>query len=399
MLASFRLAHYHLTLEALEPLHLPPFKGSALRGGFGHTFKRLVCFSPKGTHGQSQLCGKRCELGNACPYGYVFETTPPDESEVLSNLSEVPRPFVIEPPDDRREHIPPGERLTFGLTLVGRGINYLPYFIAVFRELGKIGLGRPFDTAQGRQRGKYRLLAMDAISTLSPNPSPFGPLRSPSQGEGSTPFPYEGVPSAVLQGGSTQGRGGGAAPSPYQGEGWGEGGDTIIPIYRAEDDMIRTANTTISGEAITAHAAALPADHITLNFLTPTRLKHRGHWVDEGPPFHILVKVLLGRVSSLSYFHCGHKLEADFRGLIDRAAEVRIAQSETGWRDWSRFSGRQKQRVEMGGLVGQVTYSGDLRDYLPLLALGELVHVGKGTVFGNGQYRIVGSVGARSRDE
>jgi hypothetical protein len=342
---AFTLAHYRLTLEALEPLHLPPFKGSALRGGFGHTFKRLVCFQPK-------TCGKRCELGNACPYGYIFETTPPDESEVLSNLSEVPRPFIIEPPDDRREHIPPGERLTFGLTLVGRGINYLPYFIAVFRELGQVGLGKT--------RGKYRLLAVDAISTLSPNPSPFGPLRSPSQGEG---------------------RGGG------------------LPIYRAEDDMIRTANTTISGDAITAHAATLPPDRITLDFLTPTRLKHRGRWVREGPPFHVLVKVLLGRVSSLSYFHCGHKLEADFRGLIDRAAEVRIARSETGWRDWSRFSGRQKQRVEMGGLVGQVTYSGDLRDYLPLLALGELVHVGKGTVFGNGQYRIVGSVGARSRDE
>jgi CRISPR/Cas system endoribonuclease Cas6 (RAMP superfamily) len=42
----------------------------------------------------------------------------------------------------------------------------------------------------------------------------------------------------------------------------------------------------------------------------------------------------------------------------------------------------------MGGLVGRVTYEGDLSDYLPLLALGELVHVGKGTVFGNGQYQI-----------
>jgi hypothetical protein len=29
-----------------------------------------------------------------------------------------------------------------------------------------------------------------------------------------------------------------------------------------------------------------------------------------------------------------------------------------------------------------------LRDYLPLLALGELVHVGKGVVFGNGKYAI-----------
>ena len=35
MLSAFRLAHYRLTLEALDALHLPPFKGSALRGGFG----------------------------------------------------------------------------------------------------------------------------------------------------------------------------------------------------------------------------------------------------------------------------------------------------------------------------------------------------------------------------
>lgn len=338
---TFSLAHYRLTLETLDPLHLPPNKGSALRGGFGHTFKRLACAEP-------WPCGQRCERGNACPYGYIFETTPPDESEVLSNLSEVPRPFVIEPPADRREHIPPGDRLTFGLTLVGRGINCLPYFIAVFRELGKIGLGRT--------RGKYRLLAVDAISSPSPALSEASLKRS-----GRDPL-----------------------------AGRAAGGESI-PIYRAEDDMIHTANTTLSGDTITARAATLPADRITLDFLTPTRLKHRGRWVDEGPPFHVLVKVLLGRISSLSYFHCGHKLEADFRGLIDRAAEVRIVQSETDWRDWSRFSGRQKQRVEMGGLVGQVTYAGDLRPYLPLLALGELVHVGKGTVFGNGQYRVVAS--------
>jgi hypothetical protein len=152
--------------------------------------------------------------------------------------------------------------------------------------------------------------------------------------------------------------------------------------------MIRTANATLSGDAITARAATLPPDRITLDFLTPTRLKHQGRWVEAGPPFHVLVKTLLGRISSLSYFHCGHKLEADFRGLIDRAGAVRMAPSQTNWQDWSRFSGRQKQRVEMGGLVGQVTYAGDLRDYLPLLALGEWVHVGKGTVFGNGKYVI-----------
>jgi hypothetical protein len=380
--SGFKLARYRFTLEALEPLHLPPFKGSALRGGFGHTFKRLVCFSSKGTYpqgafpgprsgapgrggsGQPKPCGARCQVGNACPYGYIFETAPPADSEVLRTIKEVARPFVIQPPLDRREVIPAGERLTFGLVLIGQGINYLPYFIAAFRELGRAGLGRA--------RGKYWLLALDAISTLSP--------ALPLRGGGSAPLSLEG-----------RGAGGeGVSPAPSQGEGWGGGGDIIIPIYRAADETIRAVNATISADLITARAATLPADGVTLEFMTPTRLKHKGRWVDDGPPFHVLLRRLLDRVSSLSYFHCGQMFEADFRGLIERAAGVRIARAQTRWEDWARFSGRQKQRVEMGGLVGWVTYSGDLSEYRPLLALGELVHVGKGTVFGNGRY-VVGS--------
>jgi len=98
---------------------------------------------------------------------------------------------------------------------------------------------------------------------------------------------------------------------------------------------------------------------------------------------------LLGRISSLSYFHCGQRLEVDFRGLIDQAAAVQIATAETHWEDWERFSTRQKKRIAMGGLVGRVTYQGDLGPYLPLLSAGEFIHVGKGNVFGNGQYRLV----------
>ncbi|MFC1976141.1 hypothetical protein ACFLXQ_07065, partial [Chloroflexota bacterium] len=98
--AAFKLAQYRLTLEALEPLKLAPFRGSALRGGFGHTFKRLACQ-------QSWPCDKKCKLGNTCSYGYIFETAPSANAEVLRNFSEVPRPFIIEPPNDRRIRIPP----------------------------------------------------------------------------------------------------------------------------------------------------------------------------------------------------------------------------------------------------------------------------------------------------
>lgn len=315
-LTHFNLACYRLTLQALDPLQLPPVKSSALRGGFGHTFKRLVCFSPT-------ACQAACHLANQCPYGYIFETAPPADSEVLRNLQEVPRPFIIVSPSDRNRVIQPGQRLSFGLTLVGQGMQYLAYFVLVFRELGRVGLGRDL--------GKFFLASMEAVS-------------------------------------------------PYTAE--------TVPVYQATDDLVRSAQLTVTGQAIHTRAASLPPNQLTLHFLTPTRLKHAGYWIEQGPPFQALVKALLGRISSLSYFHCGQQFQADFRGLIDRAARVRIVHSQTHWEDWSRFSGRQRQRIELGGLVGQITYAGDLQEYLPLLALGELVHTGKGTVFGNGQFQI-----------
>jgi hypothetical protein len=301
---NFSLTRYRLTLEALEPLRLASYKGSALRGGFGHTFKRLACTQP-------WPCDKVCRAGNACAYGYIFETAPPDNAEVLRNLENVPRPFIIEPPKDTRTAVAAGETLAFGLTLIGRGMAYHRSFEAVFRELGRVGLGKP--------PGRYELLSMALTAEVE----------------------------------STQ---------------------------------------------LMTLAATLPPDRLTLNFLTPTRLKHQGRWTFEGPPFAVLIKALLGRVSSLSYFHCGQPFETDFRGLIDQAATVRIVHSETRWEEWSRYSGRQQQRIEMGGLVGQVTYEGDLSDYHPLLVLGELIHVGKGTVFGNGQYRIARGESDRESD-
>lgn len=314
---AFRLAHYRLTLEAVDDLHLPPFKGSALRGGFGHTFKRLACMEPR-------RCDKQCRRGNACAYGYVFETTPPRDSETLSTFSEVPRPFVIAPAPDRRELIRPGERLTFGLTLIGQGIEHLPYFLVVFKEMGQNGLGR--------NRGRFRLETVNGV-------------------------------------GLAQGR--------------------LVPVYDVADETIRGDDLALTGQAVAARAATLPTDRLTLDFLTPTRLKQRGDWVWEGPPFEVLVRTLLGRVSSLSYFHCGQRLEIDFRAMIDRAAAIKIAAAESHWEDWERVSSRQKRHIKMGGLVGRVTYEGELEPYLALLTLGELIHVGKGTVFGNGQYRIV----------
>jgi hypothetical protein len=45
--------------------------------------------------------------------------------------------------------------------------------------------------------------------------------------------------------------------------------------------------------------------------------------------------------------------------------------------------------MKMGGFVGKVDYQGNLAEFVPLLKLGERIHVVKGTAFGLGRYEIM----------
>jgi CRISPR/Cas system endoribonuclease Cas6 (RAMP superfamily) len=68
---------------------------------------------------------------------------------------------------------------------------------------------------------------------------------------------------------------------------------------------------------------------------------------------------------------------------------VRTVKDRLEWRDWERYSARQDTRMRLGGVVGEVMYEGQLGRFLPFLRLGEQVHVGNGTAFGLGAFRIV----------
>ena len=72
--------------------------------------------------------------------------------------------------------------------------------------------------------------------------------------------------------------------------------------------------------------------------------------------------------------------------MLAQAKKIQITDNQATWHDLPRFSGRQKQWMKFGGLLGSITYAGDLRPFLPFLAVGEWTHVGGKTSFGLGKY-------------
>ena len=79
----------------------------------------------------------------------------------------------------------------------------------------------------------------------------------------------------------------------------------------------------------------------------------------------------------------------NYRQWIERAAGVTAVETALRWHDWERYSQRQKQKMKLGGLVGEVEFAGEWQPFLPLLRLGAALHVGNGTGFGLGRYEIL----------
>ncbi len=124
---------------------LPSWKGSLIRGAFGHALRRTVCTMK---HGQE--C-KECMLRSQCAYTRLFETfvtKPPPP--FLKGLPDAPRPFIFEPMDDNKSYNA-GDILWFDLILIGDIVQYLPYVVFAIYQMGKTGLGRnryPFELNQ-----------------------------------------------------------------------------------------------------------------------------------------------------------------------------------------------------------------------------------------------------------
>ena len=215
--------------------------GSTLRGSFAQVFRQLVCVKRK------EVC-KNCLLKENCPYHFVFETSPPPKTEALRNYSDIPRPFVLEPPLEQKTDYLPGENLCFKLLLFGRAKNLLPYFIVTLEEMGNIGMGK-----------------------------------------GRRPFNVKEIATVALNGQSER-----------------------EIIYYGVDKTVRAKESLVTAKEIWRLAAKQPfREQALIKFLTPTRLTFQESLI-SAPQFHILLRHLLRKVSSLYYFYHGQQWQEDF---------------------------------------------------------------------------------------
>lgn len=85
---------------------------------------------------------QQCLVGWRCVYGYLFESLRPPHATVMRKYRNVPHPFVFHIADTGPAEVAPGQRLTIGLTLIGRAVAFFPYMLIAMMRLGELGIGR-----------------------------------------------------------------------------------------------------------------------------------------------------------------------------------------------------------------------------------------------------------------
>jgi len=137
--------------------------------------------------------------------------------------------------------------------------------------------------------------------------------------------------------------------------------------------------------------------NLGLEFITPTRIKYKGKYTDI-IDFKIFITNLLRRLFLLNVLFCidrNKNYQSDFKSfkcLIDEAKEISTQDSNLKWYDFERYSTRQNTKMKLGGIVGKINFTGYYETFLkfyPLILLGEHLHIGKGTSFGLGGYKVL----------
>lgn len=330
-LGNLRFATFTAHFRIVDPLRLPPYPGSTLHGAFGRSLRQV-------RYGMRETCPtcrvrSECRHLNLCAY---FAESPCDHPFIKpahDSLYErmqrdvYPQPLIFTLP--KGGDYQPGESMAIPFTLLGRAIPLFPFVACALALMGERGLGM----------GRGRMLLETITGEFPPIPT----------GEN---IVYDGTSSTI------------------------DGPTRSAEVRRFSRSLLESPNP---GPDISVR-------RIRVAFLTPFRYKSNGR-LGEELTFEVFIRSLLRRLTLLSV-HSPLDFAVDYGELLALARGVKVEESRLTWFEFPRFSGRQKEWLNLGGFTGSIIFGGEITPFVPFIQMGEFLNVGKAASFGHGNYSV-----------
>ncbi len=316
-----------LWFEAMTPLELPPFGGSALRGAFGWALRQGLCPA-------RPACQVECGNPASCPYFLLFEK---ERNERGQNI---PKPYILEPPVPQQL-----EQIAAGAPVK------LPY------ELRNGDL-------EGVQSLRFEKGALFAVGfTLLGQTIPL-----------LTPV-IDLLASRILLIGAGRAR-------LVRVEDAGPGNRTLYD----RSSSARETQAAVRQNMEYALHQRTPVNARVV-FRTPTRLRAQAaaYCFDAEQLAEHFWQTALTRAIEVHDTFCAGPGEERLP-FYELAPELpRLTSARIFHYRLPRLSNRQRRFMDFDGIVGRLDYSGDFSVVKPLVIAAETLHVGQKATFGLGR--------------
>ena len=153
--------------------------------------------------------------------------------------------------------------------------------------------------------------------------------------------------------------------------------------------LISQNNSPIS---IHTNSIALPENYSThplIQLFTPLRIQQKGKIISAHELTQTLfLRQLLRRYLTLAQLHWSNTHSPTPAELSEQISEQHTSPTLT-WHEQRRYSNRQGQTTPLSGIIGTWQLTNLSPAFAQMLYIGQWLHLGKETVFGNGQYQIL----------
>jgi hypothetical protein len=314
LMYGLSVLHLRFVVRAREPIAFNDQPGSAIRGALYEALASHFCSERDGAVTPNHQ--------DRCPVCWLLAA----EDPLRTRGQDMPRALTIEPPTETR--LMTGRTFSFGLSLVGRAQELLPYIIHAAEKMGHQGIGIG--------RGRFELREILEWSPL------YDAERMLMNGR-EVQLPTLHVTPARVAEIAAAGR------TDFTML------EFLTPLRLTSQGMlVKRAEPTVFVSRLLERCQAL-ATH----YAHTTQIPAANDW------------------------------KSALNTLKQAAEHVHIGYDDTKWVEAFSGSRRQGRMTPISGLIGLVRWDGTVTPLREWLLWGQSLHVGKDAVKGNGWYRVL----------